>query len=438
MRLFPIAAAALGAAALGLLAGGAAAQPLVPFSSPTQVHHHSLQGRPNAGAATQVKSGPSLMSAPRLGRSSSAPLVPGWASGPALSSLYAPHSLLSAAAFLSPWSPTGPAPVSNAFGAFGANPQAVSGREAAIAVDPTDSNTFYVAAAGGGVWKTTDGGSSYTALTDFLGDTAMGSIAVAPGDRNTLYAGTGEANFSGDCKYGIGLLKSTDGGTSWSVIPGPGNAFVRNAISKIVVDPTNAKTVYLTTAQVVNGVFGPWGVWKTTDGGASWVNTSTSASAIAAGMTTTDSYTSLAIDPSSPQTLYVAIGNPYGPPDASGLNLPEPANGVYKTTDGGATYTKLAGGLPDPSAGVTVGRISIAIAPSSPNTPQHALRLDRRPEHECADRPVQDDGRRRDLYPAHSRSQLPGRSGLLRQCHRRQPAGRKRHLRRRPGQLRRL
>lgn len=357
MRSSTIVAAALGAAALGLLARGASAQALVPHASVAPTHRHSLLRHPDpdAGGVPQVLSGRSLVTAPRSGSlSGPAPLVPGRASG------YAPSAranVSTSLASLGLWLPTGPAPQLNSLGAVGGNPQAVSGRDAAIAVDPTDPSTFYVAAAGGGVWKTTDAGASYTALTDFLGDTAMGCITVAPSDRNTIYAGTGEANFSGDCKYGIGLIKSVDGGASWSIIPGPSSAFVRRAISKVVVDPTNPNTVYLTIASAVNGVGGNRGVWKSADGGANWVNTSGSASAKAAGMTTANSHTALVISPSSPQTLYAAIGSPGG----------SAANGVYKTLDGGATYAKLTG-LPAFSASTPVGQIAIAIAPSSPGT----------------------------------------------------------------------
>ena len=107
----------------------------------------------------------------------------------------------------------------------------------------------------------------------------MGSIAVAPSNTRCIYAGTGEANNSGDSKYGIGLLKSTDGGASWSVIPGPARRFVPPWPSpRSSSDPTNANIVYLTTAGfAVNGVGGNTGVWKSTDGGTTWTNTTAAA-----------------------------------------------------------------------------------------------------------------------------------------------------------------
>ena len=213
----------------------------------------------------------------------------------------------------------------------------------------------------GGVWKTTDGGGSYVPLTDYLGDTAMGSVAVAKSQPSVIYAGTGEANNSGDSKYGIGLLKSTDGGATWSVIPGPPDhsglgAFVRRAISRIVVDPTDANTVYLTVTDfAANGLGGNTGVWKTADGGSTWTNTTA-----AAGLDSFQPYSDLVIDPTvdpaahHPLTLYTAIGD-YGG---------STANGIYKTTDGGTTWTQLTTGLPTTNA----GRIALALAPSSPQT----------------------------------------------------------------------
>jgi len=297
-------------------------------------------------------SGTSVVSAPVFGSATTyGPLVP----RTRLNAVNAPAGSAPA------WTFIGPAGILNAGGAIGAAFQTVSGRVADMAVDPGASNTFYVAAAGGGVWKTIDGGVSYVPLTDYLGDTAMGSVAVAKSQPSVIYAGTGEANNSGDSKYGIGLLKSTNGGATWSVIPGPPDssglgAFVRRAISRIVVDPTDAGTVYLTVADfAANGVGGNTGVWKTTDGGSTWTNTTA-----AVGLDSFQPYSDLVIDPTvdpvahHPLTLYTAIGN-YGG---------STANGIYKTTDGGTTWTQLTTGLPTTNA----GRIALALAPSAPQT----------------------------------------------------------------------
>src|SRR5262249_21828921 len=113
---------------------------------------------------------------------------------------------------LSTWIPKGPAPI---LGGQDPGGDPVSGRIAAIAAHPTDPNTIYIAAAGGGVWKTTDGGTSWIPLTDSQHTLFMGAIALAPSDPNIIYAGTGEATNSSLSFYGRGVLKSTDGGATW-------------------------------------------------------------------------------------------------------------------------------------------------------------------------------------------------------------------------------
>src|SRR5262249_47847533 len=142
------------------------------------------------------------------------------------------------------WTQLGPEPIGSGAGAD-------SGRITGIAVNPTNANNIYIAAAGGGVWKTTNGGTSWTALTDLQTTTAMGAIAIAPSNPKIISAGTGESNMSLDSQYGRGVLKSTDGGSSWTLL---GNSvFNRVSISKIVVDPTNANIVYVaTTAAGIN------------------------------------------------------------------------------------------------------------------------------------------------------------------------------------------
>ena len=249
----------------------------------------------------------------------------------------------------SDWVGLGPTPIGNAFGTVGAYTSNSAGRIVGIATDPNNANTYYIAAAGGGVWKTTDAGVTFTALTDGLPNSAMGAVAVAS-DSNTVYAGTGEASFSGDSRYGSGLIKSTNGGVTWTVIPGPGNVFKRRSVSRIVISPTDPKTVYVALAYSGQfGFFNNFGVWKTTDGGTSWANTTS-------GFINTIAITDLAIapktDPKSLDTLYAAVGNPSG----------SSSNGVYKSTDGGTTWA-LAGNFPTSS---NTGRISFALAPSNP------------------------------------------------------------------------
>ena len=158
----------------------------------------------------------------------------------------------------STWSAVGPASLANGS----------SGRLAAVAGDPNNANVLYVAAAGGGVWKTVDAGASWTPLTDGQSTLFMGALAVAKSNPDVIYAGTGEATNSGLSFYGRGVLKSTDGGTSWTLT---GNSvFNRKTISQIAVDPTNGNVLYVAVGGGgVNGVGGNVGIFKSIDGGSS-------------------------------------------------------------------------------------------------------------------------------------------------------------------------
>jgi photosystem II stability/assembly factor-like uncharacterized protein len=243
----------------------------------------------------------------------------------------------------------GPASI-DAFSGFGT--ARVSGRLTGIAANPTNANVIYVAAAGGGVWKTINGGASWSPMTDRQATLSMGAIALAPSNPNIIYAGTGEANNSQDSFYGRGVLKSVDGGATWKLLGT--TIFNRVAISKIVVDPTNANTVYVAiNGNVSNGTFssGKVGVWKSTDGGTNWKNTTTGIANVDHNV---DAFSDLVIDPSHPQTLYTAAGTIFG----------SPGNGIYKTINGGTSWT-LAGDTP---TGSSLGRIALAISKTSPQT----------------------------------------------------------------------
>jgi hypothetical protein len=244
------------------------------------------------------------------------------------------------------WVPLGPAPLSFTYPA----PENFSGRIVGIAPSPTDPNTIYIAAASGGVWKTTDGGTTWVPLTDDQVTLSMGAIALAPSDPNVIYAGTGEANNAGSY-YGRGVLVSTDGGATWALTGA--STFDRLAIAKIAVDPTDPNTAYAAVNDFAdNGrpFAGGTGIFKTTDGGAHWTNTT------AALNDQFDPYSDVVIDPANPGTVYMAIGDHFGDAYHTG------GNGVYKSTDGGATWTKLGGGLPTDAD--AIGRVTLAVAPS--------------------------------------------------------------------------
>ena len=200
--------------------------------------------------------------------------IDAWTPRPPLEMQYAPEAPILELSTTT-WTAIGPAPLaitSPADANFN-----VSGRITAIAAHPTDANTIYIAAAGGGVWKTTNGGTTWTPLTDTQSTLSMGAIAISKSNPLVLYAGTGEANNSGDSNFGRGILVSGDGGATWTLRTGPANVFSVNrmACSKIVVDPTNANVAYVAmSGAAANGIFtnGITGVYKTTDGGVTWTN----------------------------------------------------------------------------------------------------------------------------------------------------------------------
>jgi len=260
------------------------------------------------------------------------------------------------------WTPIGPAPALNVLTDY---VEPTSGRVTALAADPSDPKTIFLAAAGGGVWKTTDAGSNWTPLTDAQRTLFMGAVAVAPSDAQTIYAGTGEANmgpskaknFRDNIYYGRGILKSSNGGSSWTLVGA--DVFFRRTISKIVIDPADPNTLYAAVgALATNGLVDNTGIWKSSDGGLTWSNTTASISTVAA-------FSDLIIDPTNHRTLYAAIGAP-------GIDASRTANGVYKTTDGGASWA-AAGNFPSGATDTQVGRISLGISRAAPATVYAAI-----------------------------------------------------------------
>ncbi len=250
----------------------------------------------------------------------------------------------------------------------------VSGRITAVAADPSDptGNTYYVGTANGGVWKTPDGGASWAPLLDFINDPSgnplpapIGGLAVAPSNPKVLYAGTGVADIAFDSRPGVGVFKSVDGGKTWSRAGNSGTQLAGARISKIVVDPNDPNTAYAAVAS--GGANGP-GVYKTTDGGGTWVDVLTPATMNLAPGTALASVTDLVIDPFDHHRLLAGLGN-------IGLAAPSTTAGLWRTSNSGnstdppttPSWDQPLGGnagiakstLP---SGVTLGRVTVAIS----------------------------------------------------------------------------
>ncbi|MBE7561360.1 PDZ domain-containing protein, partial [bacterium] len=279
-------------------------------------------------------------------------------------------------------------------------PANMSGRITDVEGIPSPSKTFFVAAAAGGVWKTTNNGVTFRPVFDNYGVAAMGDIAIAPSDTNVLYLGTGEPNGRNSVSPGGGVFKSTDGGLTWAF----SGLKETQHIGRIIVHPTNPNVAWVAAVGALWTANRERGLYKTTDGGKTWTNV---------GLRDSHHIARIAIDPSNSDVVYVAaMGRLYSDNEERGLfktadggktwqrvlwvservgatevaidprnpstvyaatyerirrpwHLIEsgPGSAIWKSTDAGATWTRLAGGLPSGD----IGRIGLAIYPKNPD-----------------------------------------------------------------------
>jgi photosystem II stability/assembly factor-like uncharacterized protein len=231
-------------------------------------------------------------------------------------------------------------------------PANMGGRIDDIAVDESNPSTYYIGLAGGGLWKTTNNGTTWTPIFDEYVISSIGDIALAPSNPNIIYVGTGEPNNRQSSTFGGGMYKSTDGGKKFEFI----GLKETQSIARVVVHPKDPNIVYVAA---IGHLFGPnkeRGLFKTTDGGKTWTNTKF--------IDEDTGFTEVVMDPANPNVLLAASYQRRRQP--WGFNGGGPNSAIWKTTDGAKTWTKLTGsGLPD---NPIIGRIGLDIARSKPST----------------------------------------------------------------------
>ena len=240
-------------------------------------------------------------------------------------------------------------------------PAYMSGRIADIAVDQNNPSTWYTAVGSGGVWKTTNAGTTWTPIFDDQPVYSIGDVTIAPSNSNIIWVGTGENNGGRHISFGDGVYKSLDGGQTWK------NMGLKKSehVSDIIIHPTNPDIVWVSAQGPLWSGGGERGLYKTTDGGETWKQV----------LKPADKWTgvtSLLIDPRNPDKLYAAtwarqrsIGAYVGTNEGAG---------IHTSNDGGETWTELKTGLPQGN----MGKIGMAISPMNPDVIYATIETDNR------------------------------------------------------------
>lgn len=227
-------------------------------------------------------------------------------------------------------------------------PALTSGRIADIAVNPENSSEFYVGAAAGGVWKTTNAGVTFKSVFDNEGSYSIGCITMDPNNHNVIWVGTGENNNQRSLSFGDGLYKSDDGGDSWTNV----GLKTSEHIGMITVDPENSNIVYVAAYGPAWKVGGERGIYKTTDGGENWERI--------LHVSDMTGFNEIHMDPRDNKVLYATAHQRIRKQWTYLGGGPE--SGIYKSTDAGASWNKINKGLPSGD----MGRIGMGISPVNP------------------------------------------------------------------------
>ncbi|NRA97585.1 MAG: glycosyl hydrolase, partial [Planctomycetes bacterium] len=215
-------------------------------------------------------------------------------------------------------------------------PASMGGRIVDLAVREDKPAVFYLGAATGGVWKTTNAGTTLEPVFDNQGSGSVGAVAISQSQPDTVWVGTGEANARNSCSYGDGIYKSVDGGKTWAHM---GLADSRH-IARIVVHPSNPDIVYVAALGHVWGPNPMRGLYKTVDGGKTWTQS--------LSLNGDTGCVDLRLHPSDPDVVYAAAYEVR----RDGFDTNDPAvkygekAGLYRSLDAGASWSKLSGGLP--------------------------------------------------------------------------------------------
>jgi photosystem II stability/assembly factor-like uncharacterized protein len=228
-------------------------------------------------------------------------------------------------------------------------PALTSGRISDFAVNPQNSSEYYVATSSGGVWKTTNAGTTFKPVFDHKGAYSIGCVTMDPHNQNVVWVGTGENNNQRSVAYGDGVYKTIDGGKTWK------NMGLESSehVGMIAVNPKNSDEVFVAAYGPLWSAGGERGLYKTADGGITWE-----------AVLTIDEHTGISevhLDPRNPDVIYAVAHQRRR--HVWTLIDGGPGSGIYKSKDAGATWEKISRGLP----GGDLGRIGLAISPSQPD-----------------------------------------------------------------------